>query len=444
METSILWFKTDLRLYDNDTLAEAIAKSDTVIPLYCFDDAHYTTTKFGFKKTGALRAQFIIESVANLDQRLRAVGSGLIVIKGDPAEQLAQIAQQYNATTVYAKKEVAPEEMLTERKVAKALEGIGCTLNTIQLGTLYEEKDLPFTMQNLPEIFTNFRFKVEKTTSVKPVVPHPAKVPSPQLPPTVLPTLQELGLQPEEQDSRASIHFKGGEKEGLNRVNTFFYDTHAVATYKETRNELMGQNYSSKFGPWLAQGCLSARAIYHEIKEYEAEFGANQSTYWLIFELLWRDYFAFMMCKHNAKFFRKGGIKNQPPSRPEHNERIFKQWVNGETGQDFVDANMLELKHTGYMSNRGRQNVASYLCHDLNIDWRYGATYFEQQLIDYDVCNNWGNWAYIAGVGNDPREYRYFNIAKQAAEYDPSGAYRNLWLSYSPNSYNHNSYSQKL
>jgi deoxyribodipyrimidine photo-lyase len=95
---------------------------------------------------------------------------------------------------------------------------------------------------------------------------------------------------------------------------------------------------------------------------------------------------------------------------------------------DFVDANMIELKLTGFMSNRGRQNVASYLCNDLKLDWRYGAEYFEQQLIDYDVCSNWGNWAYIAGVGNDPRSDRYFNIKKQADQYDADKHYRNLWL----------------
>jgi deoxyribodipyrimidine photo-lyase len=95
---------------------------------------------------------------------------------------------------------------------------------------------------------------------------------------------------------------------------------------------------------------------------------------------------------------------------------------------DFINANMIELKLTGFMSNRGRQNVASYFCNDLKLDWRYGAAYFEQQLVDYDECSNWGNWAYIAGVGNDPRESRYFNIEKQATVYDKTKSYRNLWL----------------
>jgi deoxyribodipyrimidine photo-lyase len=108
--------------------------------------------------------------------------------------------------------------------------------------------------------------------------------------------------------------------------------------------------------------------------------------------------------------------------------RFLEQWIKGETNEDFVNANMNELRLTGFMSNRGRQNVASYFCNDLKLDWRYGAAYFEEQLIDYDVCSNWGNWAYIAGVGNDPRPDRYFNIEKQASTYDKNRSYRNLWL----------------
>ena len=428
MKTSIVWFKTDLRLYDNETLVTAIANSDLVIPLYCFDENHYTTTTYGFKKTGPYRAQFILEAVANLDARLREMDSGLIVVKGNPEKQLAMIARLYNATAIYAKKEVAPEESNTQKRIQLALKAVNCTMHTVGESTLFNEDDLPFTVNDIPDVFTNFRVKVIKHSKIPNVTPRPQDIPSPKLPPAILPTLKELGLEPAEPDSRAAIRFKGGEKEGLDRINTFFYETHSVARYKETRNNLIGENYSSKLAPWLAQGCLSARAVYHELKEYEKEFGANDGTEWLMFELLWRDYFCFMMCKHNTKFFKKGGIKNDPPVHPPHNERILKQWINGETGNDFIDANMLELKLTGFISNRGRQNVASYLCHDLTIDWRYGASYFEQQLIDYDVCNNWGNWAYIAGVGNDPRQNRYFNIQKQAAYYDADGSYRKLWL----------------
>jgi deoxyribodipyrimidine photo-lyase len=121
-------------------------------------------------------------------------------------------------------------------------------------------------------------------------------------------------------------------------------------------------------------------------------------------------------------------LSRSTPNKPKFNSVLFQKWIDGKTGNDFVDANMVELKQTGFMSNRGRQNVASYLCHDLNIDWRYGAAYFEEQLIDYDVSSNWCNWAYIAGVGNNPRGKSVFNIEKQANDYDRDKSYRKLWL----------------
>jgi len=134
-----------------------------------------------------------------------------------------------------------------------------------------------------------------------------------------------------------------------------------------------------------------------------------------------------MVRKYQHRYFLQNGIKTTTIQH-KHQPELFQSWINGETGNDFIDANMLELKHTGFMSNRGRQNVASYLCHYLKLDWRYGAAYFEQQLIDYDVCSNWCNWAYLAGVGNDPMPNRVFNIDKQANDYDKNRNYRNHWL----------------
>jgi deoxyribodipyrimidine photo-lyase len=126
--------------------------------------------------------------------------------------------------------------------------------------------------------------------------------------------------------------------------------------------------------------------------------------------------------------FQTSGINSGKKISKAVSEKLLQQWITGNTEVDFIDANMNELRLTGFMSNRGRQNVASYLCHDLKLDWRIGAAYFEQQLIDYDECSNWGNWAYIAGVGNDPRPDRYFNIEKQATVYDKNKSYRKLWL----------------
>lgn len=427
MKTAIVWFKTDLRITDNETLVQAILKNDQVIPVYCFDESHFTITTNGFQKTGAFRAQFIIESLIDLDNSLRELGSSLLVVKGKPEIELPKIVKQYNAKSVYAKREVAYEEKQTEALVQTELWKLQCELLTFSTSTLYHAEDLPFSIKDIPDVFTNFRKKTEKEATVRKVFEKPTRINSPEIIGSNLPTLSELGLNTIAIDSRAAILFKGGEREAINRLNHYFFDSHAIATYKETRNGMVGADYSSKLSAWLALGCISPKYIYQELKKYETLHTANESTYWLVFELLWRDYFRFMMKKYQTKFFQKKGI--QQKDKIINSDKIqLENWINGTTGIDFVDANMIELKLTGFMSNRGRQNVASYLCNDLNLDWRLGASYFEQQLIDYDVCSNWGNWSYLAGVGNDPRGNRYFNIEKQANDYDKNKAFQNLWL----------------
>ena len=428
MKTAIVWFKTDLRLHDNETLVKAIARSDEIIPVYCFDETQFQKTEYGFQKTGSFRAKFLVESVANLDSNLRKLGSGLIILIGKPEVEIPKVVQRYKASIVFAKREVTYEENYTENLVKAELFKLRCEFETLSTSTLYHAEDLPFSIKNIPDIFSDFRKKTEKDATIRVIFEKPFTIKSPEISAVNLPTLNDLGLNEITIDSRAVLHFKGGETEGLLRLQHYFFETKSISNYKQTRNEMVGANYSSKFSAWLALGCLSPREIYFELKKYEEQYEANESTYWLVFELLWRDYFRFMMKKYNARFFKQNGIQNNKSEANKHSAELLQSWIDGKTGVDFVDANMMELKLTGFMSNRGRQNVASYLCNNLKLDWRYGAAYFEQQLIDYDVSSNWGNWAYLAGVGNDPRGNRYFNIEKQAQDYDKNQEYRNLWL----------------
>jgi deoxyribodipyrimidine photo-lyase len=234
-------------------------------------------------------------------------------------------------------------------------------------------------------------------------------------------------LTPQPIDQRTAVPLKGGETAALERLHHYFWQTKALSTYKKTRNELLGNDFSSKFSPYLAAGCISPRYIAEQVQAYEKKIEKNESTYWLVFELLWRDYFRLVARKYGDKIFQKNGISNKSIS---YSGTIahFELWKNGETGVPFIDANMKELKATGYMSNRGRQNAASFLVKDLDIDWRWGAAWFESQLIDYDPCSNYANWLYVAGLGNDPRETRYFNILSQATRYDSKGSYVRTWL----------------
>ncbi|MEY4461568.1 MAG: hypothetical protein RLY98_108 [Bacteroidota bacterium] len=428
IKNALVWFKTDLRIEDNETLLKAIAQSEKILPVYCFDEAHFETTPYGFKKTGAFRAQFLLESLEDLDAQLRTLGSGLRIVMGKPEVEIPKLVQEYKAQKVFAKREVAFEEIQTEKRVRTELFKLRCELETFSTSTLYHAEDLPFSIKDIPDVFTNFRKKTEKDSEIRQPFDAPTKINSPEILHLELPTLEALGLSKTTIDSRAVLQFKGGESEALQRLNHYFFETKCLSTYKETRNGMVGADYSSKFSPWLALGCISPRFIYAEILKYKKEFGSNDSTYWLVFELLWRDFFRFMFKKYQTKFFLYEGIKTEKVNSKFLNEKLLSQWINGSTPSDFINANMLELQQTGFMSNRGRQNVASYFCNEMNMDWRFGAAYFEEQLIDYDVCSNWGNWAYLAGVGNDPRGHRYFNIEKQAADYDKKKSFRKLWL----------------
>lgn len=428
IKTALVWFKTDLRIGDNEALVKAIAQSREVIPVYCFDESHFETTEHGFKKTGSFRAQFLLESLQDLDVKLRELGSGLRIVQGKPEVEIPKLVQEYKVQKVFAKREVAFEEKQTEKKVELELFKLRCEFETVSTSTLYHAEDLPFSIKDIPDVFTNFRKKTEKDATIRNPFEAPTKINSPAIPAMDLPTLEALGVTKTTIDSRAVLPFKGGESKAIQRLQHYFYDTQCLSSYKETRNGMVGGDYSSKFSPWLALGCISPRFIYAEIKKYEKQFGANDSTYWLVFELLWRDFFRFMFKKYQTKFFLYEGIKSEKVNSKSLNEKLLSQWMNGTTPSDFINANMIELQLTGFMSNRGRQNVASYFCNELNMDWRVGAAYFEEQLIDYDVCSNWGNWAYLAGVGNDPRGHRYFNIEKQAMDYDKKKVFRNLWL----------------
>ncbi len=427
----VIWFRQDLRLHDNEAMHDALRHDERALPVYVFDERVFKgKTKHGFPKTGKFRTQFIIESIHDLRKSLRAIGSDLIVRVGKPEEEVYKIARDTRASWVFCNRERTQEEIEVQDKLEENLWTVGQELRYSRGKMLYYTQDLPFPISHTPDIFTHFRKEVERFVQVREPLPNFKNLkPIPEgIDIGEIPTLEDFGWEAVEEEERAVLPFKGGETEGLKRLRHYLWDTDCVKRYKETRNELIGANYSSKFSPWLAQGCLSPKMIYSELKKYEAERGDNKSTYWLFFELLWRDFFRLMGKKHGNAIFQKGGTKGEVNPKLRDDARLFAQWAEGRTGVPFIDANMRELNRTGFMSNRGRQNVASFLVKDLHINWLMGAEYFESQLIDYDPCSNYGNWNYIAGVGSDPRENRYFNILTQAKRYDAQGEYVKMWI----------------
>ncbi|MGB7440506.1 MAG: DASH family cryptochrome [Coleofasciculaceae cyanobacterium] len=424
----LIWYRNDLRLYDHQPLQQALKTKAQIIPFYCFDDRQFATTSFGFPKTGTFRAQFLLESVADLRNSLHALGSNLVVRRGLPEEIIPSLAKSLNISAVYYHQEVTSEELAVESALKKALSQINVKIQSFWGATLFHPDDLPFAIPQIPELFTKFRKQVEKESTVNPTFPTPETLPKlPDIEVGELPQLTDLGLETPLSDQRAVLQFKGGETEGLARLDEYFWQNNCLKDYKQTRNGMLGADYSSKFSAWLALGCLSPRYIYGQVQNYELNRVKNDSTYWLIFELLWRDYFRFICAKHGNHIFRKSGLQGIEIPWKEDWPR-FELWHQGKTGFPLVDANMREIAATGFMSNRGRQNVASFLTKNLGIDWQMGAEWFESLLIDYDVCSNWGNWNYTAGVGNDARGFRYFNIQKQSKDYDAQGKYVRHWL----------------
>ena len=425
MDTAVVWFRDDLRVEDNPTLADAVNAAGSVVPLYVFDPRRREESQYGPDKMGGHRAQFRRESVADLRESLRDRDGELVVREGLVEEVVPAIVDRTGADTVFAQTKPATEEIEREHAVRESLPE-DVDLERRFTHTLYHLNDLPTPYDRLDDTFTPWRKEVESHATIRDPVPAPERVPTPDLDAGTIPSLSDLGLDTPPQDDRSVLPFEGGETAGKARLQHYLWDADRLREYKSTRNGMLGPDYSSKFSPWLAAGCLSPRWIHREVQRYEDERVSNEDTYWLVFELCWRDFFQFQFLKHGKQFFTATGIRDVE-KRWKHDRGAFARWAAGETGIPFIDANMRELNRTGYMSNRGRQNVASFLADALEIDWRWGAAYFEEQLLDYDVASNWGNWAYQAGVGNDSRD-GFFNVLSQAERYDDDAEYVRTWL----------------
>ncbi|KAH7037527.1 DNA photolyase, FAD-binding/Cryptochrome [Microdochium trichocladiopsis] len=442
----------------------------------------------GLWKCGPHRAKFIGESIMNLRHNMDKAGSPLIIKVGKPSQIVEEIQQRLEQE----KKHVGAvwtidEEGTEEKDEEKSLADV-CAKNNISFKLWTDEKyfiddrDLNFKdPQDLPDVFTTYR-KMMEPLREKPRAPLPHLEQS-SLPQNIDQTLLKnvgdsfqipdseddfLGrllapvkdfmpnLPPYPEGAETAHPFSGGETAGLERLDALIKKGHAN-TYKTTRNGLLGEEFSTKLSAYLAQGCITARQVHAALVEFEEgnnkDFatvdgygkGENEGTKGIRFELLWRDYMRLCNRKFKQRLFYRSGFRNaydnkwksphatdangEQKESPEAVNNTLKRLFDGTTGMGFIDASQRELIHTGYTSNRARQNVASFLAKHLSIDWRFGAEYYEMLLVDYDVSSNWANWQYVAGVGNDPRgEARIFNPVKQAFDYDKDGSYVRTWV----------------
>lgn len=419
----IYWFRNDLRIHDNPAFHKTLTTGLPVIPVFVVEDIWFDSSHpyLGFPRTGSKRKQFLGETLKDLKDEMERYGNTLYIFKGNTVEILKQLANKTNCKKIIGQKEFAWEEIELEEAVSK-----NTPLELYWGSMLYQPDQVDFPVEKSPFYFTKFKNKVLSQS----FTPQTSTTPSPDNFSRHKEKQHFSSLSffnPEEWiQSGNSASFKGGESESLKRMDDYL-SSEGAEQYVQTRNQFEGENFSTQLGPWLANGSLSPRTLYTElIKRKSKHPEATESIDTLIEQLIWRDNFRFLFLRYGKKFFYTKGLRKTPHGMYNDKE-AFDMWRSGKTGQPVIDALMHELEATGFMSNRGRMLVSFYLAKEMKVNWQWGAAWFESLLLDYDVCSNYGNWAYQSGRGTDSRVNRKFNLETQVKKFDPKGEFIQKW-----------------
>lgn len=399
----LVWFRNDLRLHDNEMLVEAIAKSDSILPVYFFDPVYFEESADGTRKAANSRVHFLIQSVCALREAFKKLGGNLLVVFGKPEDHIGPLVDQYEISEVYHHREVATEETTVSSNVEDLLWKLKVNLKHFIGHTLYNKEDLPFPIKDIPNVFAQFKKKTERDAIVKACFLSPASI-------SVV-EVEDWGEIP--LFTCPVTEAAGGEEEGIKHLMELFEEGAEIYTKISAKAHADRLVFSSKLSPWMAVGCLSPRKVYWAVKDAERKFGNNPNFNHMILGLLWRDYFRFMFKKHTVNFFSSVVTEMNNTLTPEEYEQQLQQWKDGRTGHVLVDGYMNELNHSGFISHAGRLLVATFLIYVQKLNWTDGAHYFEQKLIDYSPASNWGNWANVAIGGKDPRSKNTFDLDKQ-------------------------------
>lgn len=420
----LVWLRNDLRLHDNPLLqAAARAAGETQLAVVYILPGHWQQpdaqgqTRLGFAKTRFLRACLI-----NLQRNLDAHNIRFSLLAGDPVTLLQQWYER-QPFRLYTAPAQAPEEQRWLQDISRF-----ATRHHDETQTLFNPEQLrPLLDGQWPASFTRFRthLQAQQLTDAIAAPEAPATLRAQSAEPpfcTLMPWPDHLPQRKPEWSNRVPPgHLHGGEEAGLQHLHQYLWQQHAIRHYRDSRNQLCGEGFASQLSPWLAWGALSVRHVWHDIRRWEAQHGASEHSDWLRQELLWREYFHWTLRVKGASLFRNPAPAAFCPQR-------WQAWCLARTGYPVVDAGLRELMHTGFVANRMRQWLASFFIHELGLDWRLGARFFEQHLIDADVASNWGNWAYIAGCGQDPKGGRHFALNAQLEHYDPHLTHLQQWL----------------
>ena len=402
--TGILWFTRDLRLHDHPALRAALDRCERVVCVFCLDDR-----LLGGRNASGPRTQFMLECLAELRERLEG---SLVMRQGPPERELVELAREVDAGEVHFTADSGPFARRRMTRVWRALEEAGvepCAhpgLHAIDdLTAAATQKGKPYT------VFSPF-YRSWLKMPRREVLDRPRSLPA--LPPGVrkgrIPTLAELGMEQEVEEP-----MPGGEVAARERLSRFI--SAGVGEYTDNHDAL-GRDKTSRLSPYLHFGCISPREIEERLPRGKGPDAFRR-------QLCWRDFYHHVL-RHfpdNAKAEFQERYRGQISWNED--EQHFRAWCDGQTGYPLVDAGMRQLRREGFMHNRARLVVGSFLTKDLGIDWRAGERWFMRLLLDGDEANNNGNWQWIASVGVDPQPLfrRIYNPARHMERFDPEGDY---------------------
>jgi deoxyribodipyrimidine photo-lyase len=415
MKTAIWWARRDLRLTDNQALTAALAHADQVMAVFILDPVLLAAPDAGEK-----RVAFLFGGLRALDADLRARGSRLIVRRGDPADELAALVAESGGDAIFAEEDAWPYGQRRDAGVAETLPlhlvG-GLTVHPPEI--VLKADGTPYT------VFTPFsrKWKTFPSPHASEILPAPGQISTP-------PEVHSLAI-PEEPALPAAVPFPPGEAEAQRRLSDFLDgEDKPIYRYAERRDRL-DVDGTSRLSPYLRFGMLSARQAVAAARTAleaapDAEAGEGAET-WLN-ELIWREFYQSML-HHFPHVLQQSFRANLRAIRWEEDEAAFAAWREGRTGYPVVDAGMRQLAESGWMHNRARMVVASFLVKDMLIDWRWGEQHFMQHLVDGDAAANNGGWQWTAGTGTDAAPYfRVFNPVLQGKKHDPQGIYVRRWV----------------
>lgn len=395
MKTAYFWFRRDLRLEDNTALYHALSENQSVQCLFIFDD-----NILGELPKDDARVSFIHSELEKIHQQLQHLGSSLQVEMGKPSEVWKKLIRSEQISAIYTNKDYEPYARKRDGEIRDLAEANNIEFKRYKDQVIFEENDVLKADGKPYTIYTPFKNLWRKQFIASEHLPHSIEKLTANFSKSAhaFPTLNDLKME------KSTIVVKP-------------FSLSDLAKYPQMR-DLPAEDKTSYLSPHLRFGTIGIRSLVQQVKHHEV----------FLNELIWREFF-MQILYHFPKVVNQS-FKPKYDAIPWRNDETeFKTWCKGETGYPMVDAGMRQLNETGYMHNRVRMVVASFLCKHLLIDWRWGEAYFAQKLLDYDLSANNGNWQWAAGTGCDAAPYfRVFNPISQLEKFDPKGIYVRTWV----------------